>query len=319
MGWDDPREFELESGAIRARLTNVGATLMALEVPDARGRVEDVVLGFEHAAQYLWNRPYFGCTTGRVANRIAGARFELDGREYRLAANDGPHHLHGGTKGFSHHVWEARASAGAVAFTRTSPDGEEGYPGTLRVEVIYRLAEALTIDMSATSDRATIVNLANHTYWNLAGHAAGDIRGHELQIFADRYTPNDATLVSVGTIEPVAGTRFDFRSARAIGGDYDENFVVSGRAGEARTAARVHEPRSGRRLEVSSTEPGVQLYTGNFLDGTVRGKGGVAYGRNGGFCLETQRYPDAIHHPEWPGVVLRPGETYRHRVVMRFG
>ena len=310
--------FTLRNGRITARLTDVGASLMALEVPDGRGRLEDVVLGFDEPQRYLENRPYFGCTTGRVANRIAGARFALDGREHRLAANDGRHHLHGGVQGFGRQLWESRASGDAVTFARTSPEGEDGYPGTLAVTVTYRLAAELTIDMSATTDRATVVNLANHTYWNLAGHAAGDVRAHELEILADRYTPNDSTRGPVGTIEPVAGTRYDFRVPRVIGGEYDENFVVLGRAGELRTVARAREPRSGRRLEVLTTEPGVQLYTGNFLDGSVRGKGGVAYAKHGGFCLETQRFPDAVHHAEWPTVVLRPGETYRHAMVLRF-
>ena len=247
-----------------------------------------------------------------------------------LAKNNGAHHLHGGLKGFDKHVWEARTGDGWVSFTRVSPDGEEGYPGTLTATVTYTLTAAneLKIDMKATTDKATLVNLANHTYWNLAGQGSGTVLAQELQIYADRYTPGDETLVPRGTIEPVAGTPFDFRTSKPIGRDlaktggvpvgYDLNYVVNGHAGELRPVARAWDPASGRVMELRATEPGVQFYSGNFLDGTVTGKGGAVYAKHSGFCLETQKYPDSIHQPQWPTPVLQPGATYHHLMVYRF-
>jgi aldose 1-epimerase len=317
-----------------AMLTPYGATLMALDVPDRGGRSTDVVLGFPEPGDYQRDHPCFGATVGRVANRIAGARFTLDGVEHLLAKNDGPHAIHGGVRGFDKHVWEATPGEGAggawVSFTRTSPDGEEGYPGTLEATVTYRVTPAseLVIEMSATTDRVTLVNLAHHSYWNLEGHASGDVLGHDLQLFCDHYTPNGATLVPSGTIEPVGGTPYDFTKPRKIGRDlakmggdppgYNVNFVVNGRAGELRPVARAEAPTSGIVMEVLSTEHGVQLYTANYLDGTLKGKSGARYARHAGFCLETQKYPDAIHHPEWPAPILRPGQAYRHVMVHRF-
>ncbi len=320
-----------------ARLTDHGATLVALDVPDRAGRPTDVVLGFDTLDGYRGDHPCFGATVGRVANRIAGARFALDGEEYALAKNDGPHTIHGGARGFDRRVWAATTGEGPegawVSFTRTSSDGEEGYPGTVEASVTYRLTPAneLVIEMGATTDRPTLVNLAHHSYWNLAGHASGDVLGHVLQLSSDHYTPNDATRVPRGTIEPVAGTPHDFTRPKRLGQDlartggdpagYDVNFVVTGRpwrAGELRKVARVEAPASGIVMDLSATEPGVQLYTANFLDGTLRGKGGASYGRHAGFCLETQKYPDAVHHPEWPSPILRPGERYRHVMVHRF-
>jgi aldose 1-epimerase len=328
-------ELKLENAAgMVARVTRYGAILMGLDVPDREGIPTDVVLGFETPEGYRGEHPFFGATVGRVANRIAGARFTLDGVEHLLAKNDGEHSIHGGARGFDKYDWEATQGEGAegawVRFTRTSPDGEEGYPGTLEAAVTYRVTPAseLIIEMTATTDRPTIVNLANHTYWNLAGHASGDVLDHELTLSSDHYTPNDATVVPEGTIAPLAGTPYDFTRPKKIGRDlaqaggarpgYDVNFIVNGNGGELRPVARATAPRSGITMDLLATEHGVQLYTANFLDGTLRGKGGAAYARHAGFCLETQKYPDAIHHPEWPSPILRPGQAYRHVMVHRF-
>ena len=317
-----------------AKLTNFGTILTELHVPGRDGKTADVVLGFDQPEGYLKGHPFFGATAGRVANRIGNAAFSLDGKEYTLAKNNGPHTLHGGVKGFDKYVWEAANGEGSdgawVSFTRTSPDGEEGFPGTVKATVLYRLTakNELVVELSASCDKPTLVNLAHHSYWNLAGHSSGSILEQELQLSCDRYTPGDATLVPKGTIEPVAGTPYDFRKSKKIGQDlaktggdpvgYDTNFVVNGKAGELRPVARVVDPASGRVLELLSTEPGVQFYTGNFLDGSVKGKGGAVYAKHAGFCLETQKYPDAVHHPEWPSPILRPGATYRHVMVHRF-
>jgi aldose 1-epimerase len=316
---------------LEAKITDYGAMLTEMHVPDRHGKSGDVVLGFETLAEYLKGHPFFGCIAGRVANRIAGAKFTLDGKEYTLAANNGRNHIHGGKKGFDKYVWDAEASETAdglsVRLWRTSADGEEGYPGNLKVTCTYTLTRKneLRIEFTATTDAPTLVNLANHSYWNLAG--GGDVLGHEMQFNADRYTPSDAELIPTGKIEPVAGTPFDFTKPKKIGADaaksglptggYDHNFVVNGKPGELRLAARVTDPGSGRVMELWTTEPGVQFYTANFLK-DVKGKGGAVYGKHGGFCLETQKFPDSIHRPEWPSPVLRPGETYRHVMVHRF-
>jgi aldose 1-epimerase len=320
------------AGGITAKITNFGTIVTELHVPDRTGKTADVVLGFDSPAGYYGGHPFFGATAGRVANRIANAAFDLDGKTYTLAKNNGPHTLHGGAKGFDKHVWDAEAGDGAggpwVRFSRVSPDGEEGFPGTLTATVTYTVTpkNELKVEMTATTDKPTLVNLAHHTYWNLAG--SGDILGHELKLFCDTYTPGDATLVPKGTIEPVAGTPFDFRKPKPIGQDiaksggdpvgYDGNFVVNNASGDLVPVATVFEPKSGRVMELFATEPGVQFYTGNFLDGTVKGKGGAVYAKHGGFCLETQKYPDAVHHKDWPSPVLRPGTTYRHVMVHRF-
>ena len=327
--------FTLKNAAgMTATFTNYGTILRELHVPDRDGKMGDVVLGFDKAEDYTKGHPFFGATAGRVANRIGNASFTLDGKEYALAKNNGPHTLHGGRKGFDKYVWDTTQGDGPdgawISFTRTSPDGEEGFPGTVKATVLYRLTPTneLVVEMTATTDKPTLVNLAHHTYWNLAGHGSGTILGQELQLFCDRYTPGDETLVPKGTIDPVAGTPYDFTKPKKIGQDlektsgkpagYDTNFVVNGKAGELRPAARIVDPGSGRVMEMSTTEPGVQFYTGNFLDGSVKGKGGAVYVKHAGFCLETQKYPDAIHHPEWPSPILRPGETYRHVMVHRF-
>ncbi len=322
------------AGGIVAKATNYGTILTELHVPDRAGKMADVVLGFDSPAGYYGGHPFFGATAGRVANRIANATFDLDGKTYPLAKNNGAHLLHGGAKGFDKYVWDAEAGESAdgpwVRFMRTSPDGEEGFPGTVRATVTYTITpkNEFKVEMSAVTDKPTLVNLAHHSYWNLAGHGSGDILGHELLLYCGRHTPGNETLVPKGTIEPVAGTPFDFTKAKPIGRDiakaggnpvgYDGNFVVNGATGGLVPVATVVEPKSGRMMELFATEPGVQFYTGNFLDGSVKGKGGAVYAKHAGFCLETQKYPDAVHHPAWPSPILRPGTTYRHLMVHRF-
>jgi aldose 1-epimerase len=315
-----------------ARVATYGATLTELWVPDRDGRLADVVLGFDRLEPYLAAPFYMGATLGRVANRIAGGRFTLDGRDYALATNRAPHHLHGGTRGFDKRVWGARPLAGdnGVAFDYTSPDGEEGYPGTLRVTVTYTLTDddALRVDYAATTDRATPINLSNHSFFNLAG--AGTVLDHVLTLQAHRYTPVDATLIPTGALAPVEGTPLDFTRPTRVGAridalgatnGYDHNFVLDGGTsggGTLALAARLEEPTSGRVLEVWTTEPGLQLFTGNRFDGTLTGAGGHLLERHAGLSLETQHFPDAVHHPEFPSVVLRPGTTFRSTTVYRF-
>lgn len=319
---------------VEVRLIEYGAAILSLRTPDRGGRMDDVVLGFDTLEGYLGNSPHFGVIVGRYANRIAKGRFTLDGKTYQLATNNGPNHLHGGVKGFDKVVWTGEpAGAGVVSFAYTSPDGEESYPGTLKVRVTYTLTESneLIVDYRATTDKPTIVNLSQHSYFNLTG-GARDILGHELTIDADRYTPVDDTLIPTGELAPVEGTPFDFRKPFAIGAriegahrqlkygrGYDHNFVlVRPRRGPGH-AARVVEPVSGRTLEISTTEPGVQFYAGNFLDGTIKGKGGQVYARRWGFCLETQHFPDSPNHANFPSTVLRPGQEYRSKTVFAFG
>jgi aldose 1-epimerase len=315
------------------KITNYGAIVTELHVPDRTGASANVVLGFDNLEQYLKGHPGFGAVIGRFANRIAKARFTLDGQEYQLAANNGPNHIHGGLKSFDKVVWDAKTlpskpNAASVQFTYLSKDGEEGYPGNLSVAVIYTLTidNELRIDYHATTDKATILNLTNHSYFNLAG--SGSVLGHELFIKADRYTPSDAELIPTGEIAPVKGTPLDFTQPTLIGdridqlkpspGGYDHNYVLNHGGTSLALAARAYEPKSGRVLEVSTTEPGVQLYTGNFLDGRLVGVGGVAYDRHSGFCLETQHFPDSINKPNFPSTVLRPGQTFQSTTVFRF-
>ena len=322
------------SNGLVARITTYGAMVTELHVPDRNGNLADVVLGFDNLDAYLAGHPYFGCTTGRVANRVAKGKFSLDGSEYTLATNNGPNHLHGGDVGLDKRVWNAEPVASAdrpsVKFTYTSPDGEEGYPGTLSIAVTYTLTndDELRVDYEATTDKATPVNLTNHSYFNLAGEGSGPILDHELTIVAAHYTPVDDTGIPTGEIAPVAGTVMDFTSPVAIGaridqlagdpGGYDHNYVLDNQDGDLALAATLHEPTSGRVLEVRTTEPGIQLYTGNYLDGTLTGKSGKVYGKRHAVCLETQHYPDSVNQPNFPSTILRPGETYRTTTVHRF-
>jgi len=320
------------SGGMKVKLTNYGAITVSLEVPDADGNLADVTLGHDTLEGWLGSTSYFGATVGRYANRIAKGKFALDGKTYTLAINNGENHLHGGIKGFNKVLWDAAPFEGegnvGVTFTYLSKDGEEGYPGNLKVTAAYSLDEqnAFRVEFSATTDKPTIVNLAHHTYWNLAGPAAGDVLGHELMLAADKYTPVDAGLIPTGELKDVKGTPMDFTTPTAIGaridqveGGYDHNFVLRNQdSSKIALAARVLEPKSGRVMEIHTDQPGIQFYSGNFLDGTVTGKGGVAYKKHGGFCLETQHYPDSPNQPDFPPVVLRPGETYRHTMIHTF-
>jgi aldose 1-epimerase len=332
-------EFTLTNAAgVEVRAIALGATIVSLRVPDRDGRFDDIVLGHDNVESYLKDSPYFGSIVGRFGNRIARGRFTLDGTEYRLATNDGPNHLHGGVKGFDKVLWNADAFKDergvGVIFFRLSPDGEEGYPGNLQVRVTYTLTDnnELRVDYEANTDKATPVNLTQHSYFNLAGHASGDILEQVLTINADRYTPVDPTLIPTGEIAPVEGTPFDFREPTPIGEridaddeqlrrgrGYDHNFVLNRPGTGLVLAARVVEPKSGRTLEVSTTEPGLQFYSGNFLDGTIKGKGGTVYEHRTGFCLETQHFPDSPNQPDFPSTILRPGETYRSQTVFTFG
>jgi aldose 1-epimerase len=321
---------------LRVQAISYGGIITSLETPDRQGALDDVVLGFDDLEPYLAGTPYFGAIIGRYGNRIAGGRFTLEGETYELATNDGPNHLHGGVRGFDKVVWRGEPfendSTVGVAFTYTSPAGEEGYPGTLNARVTYTLTDRneLVVDYLATTDAPTPVNLTQHSYFNLAG--GGSILGHELMIDASAFTPVDSTLIPTGELRPVEGTPFDFRTPTAIGArieqeheqlanglGYDHNFVLD-RSGEGLAhAARVVEPTTGRTLDIHTTEPGIQFYSGNFLDGTITGKDGVVYEHRSGFCLETQHYPDSPNQPSFPSTVLRPGEEYRSRTIMTFG
>ena len=313
-----------------AKITNYGTIITELHVPGRNGKLGDIVLGFDNLPQYLQGHPYFGCTVGRVANRIAKGRFTLDGKVHTLALNDGPNHLHGGLKGFDKVLWQAEPQPGAVAvkFVYTSPAGEEGYPGTLAVGVTMSLTDAneLRLDYTATTDQPTPVNLTNHSYFNLAGQ--GDVLAHELMLAADRYTPANAEFIPTGQIKPVKGTPMDFTSPQPIGArfsqlsgkppGYDNNFVLNGGGKTLALAARVYEPRSGRVMEVSTTAPGLQFYTANFLDGSLTGKYGLVYRRHTALCLETQHFPNSVNQVKFPSIILRPGQTYRQTTVHKF-
>lgn len=320
------------SKGLRARITNYGATLVSLYVPDRNGNLGDVVLGFDDLQGYVRHTAYMGATVGRYANRIGGARFTLDGAEYTLAANNGPNHLHGGIRGFDKVVWETKEAVAAddeawVKMSYLSVDGEEGYPGNLQCTVTYTLtnADELRITYEAHTDKKTVVNLTNHSYWNLAGQGSGDILGHELMLHAEKFTLIDKGLIPTGIIASVFDMPLDFNRSRTIGSrirqtgnGYDHNYVLKGTPGELRPCAYVHESRTGRVMEVHTTEPGVQLYTGNFLDGSVPGKGGSTYDKHAGFCLETQHYPDSPNKPNFPSTVLEPGQTFTSRTVHKF-
>lgn len=332
--------FTLDNGnGLVARISDYGGIVTELHMPDAKGHAADVALGFETVQEYVDGSPYFGAMVGRVGNRIAGGRFELDGQTYQLAKNNGPNHLHGGVKGFDKVIWNAQprqtSDGPALRLTHHSPDGEEGYPGDVDVVVDYLLTHdnELRVEMTATCSAPTPINVVHHTYWNLAGHDSGTILDHLLQLDAAHYTPTDATLIPTGEIASVRGTPFDFTAPKSIGrdieelppsgddpGGYDLNFVLDDADGSLRRAARVIDPATGRIMEILTTQPGIQFYSGNFLDG-LAGKGGANYAKHTGFCLETQIYPDSVNkrdHAGWPDPILRPGETYRHVMVHRF-
>jgi len=314
-----------------------GGIIRSLRVPDRFGRVDDVVLGFDSLDGYLKNPAYFGGIIGRYANRIARGKFVLDGKTYELAVNNAPNHLHGGIKGFDKVVWGAESfkkdKSVGVVLTYSSPDGEEGYPGTVDLRVTYTLDahNTFTVDYEAKTDAPTPLNLTQHSYFNLAGEGSGDVLGHVVLLTAGHLTPIDSMLIPTGQIRSVAGTPFDFRTPHAIGerieanneqlrfgNGYDHNFQLDRDGPGIVLAAHVEEPTSGRILEVFTTEPGVQFYTGNFLDGTLIGKSGEPYGKRSGFCLETQHFPDSPNHPEFPTTILRPGETFRSQTVFAF-
>ena len=325
------------ASGMEARITNYGGIIVSLKVPDRHGALGDVVLGYDSLASYVRATPYFGCLIGRYGNRIAKGKFTLGGTEYTLATNDGPNHLHGGVKGFDKVVWSVQESESvpgkSLVLTYVSKDGEEGYPGKLEVKVVYTLTDSneIAVKYAATADKPTIVNLTQHSYFNLAGPGDGTILGHELKIAADRFTPIDETFIPTGEIRPVRGTALDFTSFRTIGArineddeqlryglGYDHNFVLNKAEGTFGLAARVVEPTTGRTMEVLTTEPGIQFYSGNFLDGSLIGKGGKPYKHRYGFCLETQHYPDSPNHPEFPSTVLKPGEEYTTSTTYRF-
>ncbi len=346
----DAHLYVLETpGGWRATVTDYGAILTSMTVPLGKGGPVDVVLGFDSLEGYLAGHPYFGASCGRCSNRIAGGRFNLGGKQFQLATNNGEHHLHGGDVGFDKKLWKAEpklTDAGpAVTFRLVSPDGDEGYPGELAVETTYTLTPAgeLVIDMQATSDAATVCNMVHHSYWNMAGQASGSIQGQQLTVNADRYLPVDEGSIPTGELAAVEGTAFDFRPERkpaatlaaaidalpasadgANPGGVDHNLCIRGWQpdGTMRAIAVLRDPESGRTLEIESNQPGVQVYTGNYLDGSLTGKAGAVYEKHAGLCLETQCFPDAIHHvgeKGWPAVILEPGQTYHHRMVHRFG
>lgn len=322
---------------VEVRIMNYGAIITSVKVPDKEGRVEDVVLGFDSLEEYLQEGvPYFGATVGRYGNRIAQGKFMLDGEIYKLAVNNGPNHLHGGLKGFDKVLWKAeeikRDHAVGVKAQYLSKDMEEGYPGNLSVDVVYTLNNdnELNIEYSATTDKKTIVNLTNHTYFNLSGNMKRDVLDHKVMINANKFVPVDSSLIPTGELIEVAGTPFDFTASTAVGKrieavdqqiayglGYDHCWVLNGAEGEMKLSASVHEPNSGRYMEVRTTEPGIQFYSGNFLDGSLSGKG-VYYDYRYGLCLETEHFPDSPNQPQFPSVVLEPGDTYQAKTTYRF-
>jgi aldose 1-epimerase len=325
------------ASGLEARVTNYGAIVVSLRTPDRTGTVGDIVLGFDSIADYVRQSPYFGAIIGRYENRIAKGRFMLDGKTYQLPINNPPNSLHGGDRGFDKVVWVTRpfenADSVGLVMTHVSPDGDQGYPGTVNVQVTYTLTDKneLAVDYHATTDKATPINLSQHSYFNLTGNAGRDIRDHVLTLNADLYTPVDSTLIPTGEIAPVEGTPFDFRKPTAIGAridaeheqirrgrGYDHNIVLKRDGPGLVHAAHVLEPTSGRVMDVFTTEPGVQFYTGNFLDGTIRGKEGRVYPFRWAFCLETQHFPDSPNKPQFPSTILRPGQEFSSRTVFAF-
>jgi aldose 1-epimerase len=326
-----------DSHGMEAKIITFGGIIVSLKVPDRNGKLDDVVLGFDSPGDYVKNHDYFGALIGRYGNRIAKGKFTLDGKEYQLATNNGPNHLHGGKSGFDQKVWEADEAESepgrALVLKYVSKDDEEGYPGTLSVKVRYSVTDSneLKIEYSAVTDEPTIVNLTQHSYFNLAGQGNGDILGHELSIVAEQFTPVDSTLIPTGELRPVEGTPMDFRIPVAIGarinqkdqqmvfgGGYDHNWVLTKKDSSIALVASLHEPTTGRVMNVLTTEPGLQFYSGNFLNGSAIGKGGKVYNYRNGLCLETQHFPDSPNKPQFPSTVLRPGETYLTATVYRF-
>ena len=324
------------SNGVEVRITNFGGIITGIDVPDRHGRQDDVVLGYDNLDGYARGagNPYFGALIGRFGNRIAGGRFSIGGKTYQVPINNAPNSLHGGVDGFDRRVWDAELKGKSLHLTLVSPDGDQGFPGTLRAHVVYTLDNdnALTIDYTATTDADTIVNLTNHAYFNLAGAGSDDILSTVLTLYADRFTPVDANLIPTGELRPVDGAPFDFRAGTPIGEridnddeqlhlarGYDHNFVLAKEPGQLTLAATACDEHSGRTLDVLTTEPGVQFYSGNFLDGSNIGKGRKPYRHRSGFCLETQHFPDSPNHPSFPSTLLRPGETYRQTTVYKFG
>ncbi len=330
--------YTLKSDKLEVQVMNYGGYVLSIRVPDRTGKVADVVLGFDDPAQYYASNhakgnPFFGPIVGRYANRIAHAKFSLDGKEYTTPKNDGENTLHGGPDGFHNHLWTGHIIADGVELKYVSKDGEEGFPGNLSVTVKYTLSgNDLKIDYSATTDKTTVLNLTNHSYFNLSGQGTGTILANKLTLNASRFTPVDAELIPTGELKSVVGTPFDFLKPHAVGerinandeqlklghNGYDHNFVIDGGGKELKQAAEVYDPASGRVLQVLTTEPGVQLYTANFLDGSIKGKAGVAYPRNAALCLETQHFPDSPNHPAFPTTVLKPGSTFHSITIFRF-
>jgi len=324
--------YTLSNGkGMEARIMTYGATVVSLTAPDKAGKYADVVQGMDSVDGYVKGVPYFGAAIGRYGNRIGHAQFTLEGQTYHTPKNDGDNTLHGGVQGFDKHVWTARDTGSGLEFTYVSKDGEEGFPGTLTSKVLYTVTpdNELRIEYTATTDKPTVLNLTNHSYFNLAGQGEGDILDHQVMIAADRFTPVDKGLIPTGELKPVAGTPFDFTKATAIGArieqkdeqlvfgkGYDHNWVLNGDG--MKKAAEVYDPKTGRVMEVSTDQPGLQFYTGNFLDGTIHGKGGKVYGHRAAFCMETQHYPDSPNKPSFPTTELKPGETYHTVTVYRF-
>ncbi len=321
------------ANGVEVSICNYGGIVVSFKAPDRNGKLGDIVLGFEKLDDYVKRNPFFGCIVGRYGNRIAKGKFTLNGQEFHLAINNGPNALHGGLKGFDKVVWDATVKASAagpaIELRYLSKDGEEGFPGNLSVTAVYTLTadNGLQLDYTATTDKDTIVNLTQHSYFNLAGH--GDVLNYDVMIAADKFTPVDSTLIPTGELRPVEGTPFDFRKPTRIGaridedneqlkfgGGYDHNFVFNKPLGKLELAARVHDPSTGRVLEVLTTEPAMQFYTANQLDG-IKGKAGQVYGKRGAFCMEPQHFPDSPNHPNFPSTVLKPGEVYRNTIIYR--
>lgn len=321
----------VNQAGMTVKVINYGGIITSILVPDQKGKTADVVLGFNNLDEYLQENPFIGALIGRYGNRIANGRFVLNGQEYRLAVNDGAHHLHGGVVGFHKVIWQAKEvqkeDSIGVELTYLAEDGEEGYPGNMSITVTYLLTKEseLVINYMATTDQPTVVNLTQHSYFNLQGEGCGDILDHEIMIKASHYTEVDEGLIPTGKLIPVQGSAFDFTTSKRIGVDlrklgvgYDHNYVLDHPQAELGLAVKVCEPRSGRVLEVFTTEPGMQFYTGNFLDGTLTGKSGSKYTKHSGFCLETQHFPDSPNHPEFPSTTLNPGEVYKQTTIYKF-